>query len=71
MLAAVLPPLEWLVSTGAFLVALTLSVPLTLLTIAVAWIAHRPVIGGALLIAAIGSLLLLRKLHRPRAMRPA
>jgi hypothetical protein len=71
MLAAVLPPLEWLVSAGAFLVALTLSVPLTLLTIAVAWIAHRPVIGGALLVAAIGSLLLLRKLYRPRVIRPA
>lgn len=71
MLAAVLPPLEWIVSTGAFLVAMTLAVPLTLLTIAIAWMVHRPLIGGGLLAAAVGSLVLLRMLHRPRAARPA
>jgi hypothetical protein len=71
MLAAVLPPLEWIVSTGAFLVAVTLAVPLTLLTIAIAWMVHRPLIGGGLLAAAVGSLVLLRMLHRPRAARPA
>lgn len=70
MLAAVLPPLEWIVSAGAFLGAITLAVPLTLLTISIAWLVHRPLIGGALLVAAIVSLLALRMLHRPRA-RPA
>jgi hypothetical protein len=71
MLAAVLPPLEWVVSAGAFLVAVTLAVPLTLLTIAIAWLAHRPLIGGVLLVASVGSLVLLRMLHRPRAVQPA
>jgi hypothetical protein len=71
MLAAVLPPLEWVVSAGAFLVAVTLAVPLTLLTIAIAWVVHRPLIGGVLLVASVGSLVLLRMLHRPRAAQPA
>jgi hypothetical protein len=71
MLAAVLPPLEWIVSAGAFLAAVTLAVPLTLLTIAIAWLVHRPLIGGALLVAAVGSAVLLRKLHRPRAANAA
>jgi Transmembrane protein 43 len=61
MLFAVLPFLESLVGAGAFLVAITLAVPITLLTIAVAWIAHRPLIGGGLLLAAVAALLLLRQ----------
>jgi hypothetical protein len=68
MLFAVLPFLESLVGAGAFLVALTLAVPLTLLTIAFAWIVHRPLLGGLLLVGAVASAYLLRKLH-PR--RPA
>ena len=49
MLFAVLPFLESLVGAGAFLVALTLAIPVTLLTISIAWIVHRPLIGGLLL----------------------
>ena len=64
MLAAILPPLEWLVSAGAFLVALTLAVPITLLTIAIAWMVHRPLIGGGLLAAAVVLFVLLRQMHR-------
>jgi len=68
MLFAVLPFLESIVGTGAFLVAFTLAVPITLLTIAVAWIAHRPLIGGGLVVAAIAVFYLLRQLHpRPPA----
>ena len=68
MVFAVLPFLESLVGAGAFLVALTLAVPITLVTIAVAWIVHRPLIGGLLLVGAVAAVYLLRKLH-PR--RPA
>jgi hypothetical protein len=68
MLFAVLPFLESLVGAGAFLVALTLAVPVTLLTIAVAWIVHRPLIGGLLLVGAIGALFLLRWLHPRRTV---
>jgi Transmembrane protein 43 len=69
-LFAVLPFLESVVGTGAFLVALTLAVPVTLLTIAIAWIAHRPLIGGGLLVAAVAALFLLRFM-RPRRRAPA
>jgi hypothetical protein len=62
MLFAVLPFLESLVGAGAFLVAITLAVPITLLTISVAWIAHRPLIGGGLLLAAVAAWLLLRQM---------
>jgi hypothetical protein len=70
MLFAVVPFLESLVGAGAFLVALTLAIPVTLLTIAIAWIVHRPLIGGLLLVGAIGAWYLLRQLH-PRRTRPA
>jgi hypothetical protein len=69
MLFAVLPFLESLVGAGAFLVALTLAVPVTLVTIAIAWIVHRPLIGGLLLAAAIGAMLLSRRLHPRRTAR--
>jgi hypothetical protein len=70
MLFAVLPFLESLVGAGVFLVALTLTVPITLLTIAIAWIVHRPLIGGLLLAAAIGAWFLLRQLL-PKRGAPA
>ncbi len=67
MLFAFLPFLEALVGAGAFLAALTLAVPITLATIAVAWITHRPLIGGGLLAGAVVTLVLLRQLHPRRA----
>jgi hypothetical protein len=67
MVLAFLPFLEGIAETGAFLIALILTFPLTLLIIAVAWIAHRPVLGIGLLVAAGASLWLLGKLRR----RPA
>jgi hypothetical protein len=48
----VLPFMEGIADAGRFLLALTLAVPLALLTIAVAWIAHRPALGVGLLVAA-------------------
>jgi len=45
-LASVLPILGDLVGAGAFLVG-GRGIPLTLLTIAIAWLAHRPVLGLA------------------------
>lgn len=62
MLFAVVPFLESLVGAGAFLAALTLAIPVTLLTIALAWILHRPLIGGVLLVGAIAAWFLLRQL---------
>ena len=70
MLFAVVPFLESLVGAGAFLVALTLAIPVTLLTIALAWIVHRPLIGAALLIGAVAAWYVLRQLL-PRRIQPA
>jgi Transmembrane protein 43 len=67
MLFAILPFLESLVGAGAFLVALTLAIPITLLTIAIAWIAHRPLIGGLLLAGAIAAWFALKQLHPKRS----
>jgi hypothetical protein len=52
MLVAFLPFLQSFVGAGTFFVAVALSVPITLITIAVAWLASRPLIGGGLLMAA-------------------
>jgi Transmembrane protein 43 len=71
MLFAVLPLVESLVGAGAFLVALTLAVPLTLLTIAIAWIVHRPLIGGGLLLAAVAAWFLLHQMHPRRQAQAA
>ena len=46
---------------GLFVVALALAVPLTLLTVGVAWIAHRPLIGGGILAVAAGAWVLLSR----------
>ena len=71
MIFAVVPFLESLVGAGAFLVALTLAVPITLATIAVAWIVHRPLIGGLLLVGAVVAVYLLRQLHPRRPVQAA
>jgi hypothetical protein len=73
-LAGVLPSLEDIVSAGVGLVALALAVPPTLITIALAWIAYRPLVGGVLIVAGVAFAMLLRHLHRARrreAITPA
>jgi hypothetical protein len=62
----VLPFLESFVGAGTIVAALTLAVPITLTTIALAWIAHRPIIGGTLLAGAAVTLTALRWLHPRR-----
>ena len=70
VLAGVLPFLEDLVEAGVFLVALMLAVPLTLITIALAWFAHRPLIGALLIVAGIAFVLLIGYLRRAAPGRP-
>ncbi len=60
---------DGLVRLSLFLVALTLAIPVTLLTIAVAWMAHRPEVGGLLLAGAVAAWFLLRQLHPRRTAR--
>jgi hypothetical protein len=68
-LFAVLPFLGSMVGAAAFLVALTLALPITLVTIAIAWMSHRPLVGIGLLAGAVATLLLLRRMHPRRLAR--
>ena len=52
VLADVLPFLGTLVSGGIFFFALVFAIPLTLVTIALSWVAVRPLLGVGLLVAA-------------------
>ena len=65
-LLGVIPFLETLADVGVFMLALLLALPLTLLVIALAWITHRPLIGGALLVAGFATGYLLHRLRRAR-----
>jgi hypothetical protein len=76
ILASVLPFLGALVRGASAAFALVLTLPITLVTIAVAWIAFRPLIGGGLIVAAIGVFYALMRWHHARtptagAARPA
>jgi hypothetical protein len=68
MVLAFLPFLEGIAETGAFLIALMVSLPLTLLIIAIAWIVHRPILGVGLLVAAGALFWLLKGMRRKPAV---
>jgi hypothetical protein len=55
VLASIIPFLGDLLSAGAFMVALPLSLCLSLVTVAIAWIAFRPLIGIPLLLAGLAA----------------
>lgn len=55
MLVAFLPFLKGLVGAGTFFIALGLAIPITLITIAIAWIASRPLIAGGILLLAVAA----------------
>jgi hypothetical protein len=74
VLADVLPFLGGLVQTGVGLFALMIALPLSLITIAIGWIAHRPVLGISLLVAAgviFGVILMIARNRRPAPARVA
>jgi hypothetical protein len=64
------PLFEELVGIASFLLALIVAVPLALIVIAAAWIAHRPLVGVGLLVAGLGLGYLVRRLHRRPAQPP-
>jgi hypothetical protein len=64
--AAVIPFLGNIARGAAFFAALVISLPLTLVVVAVSWIAFRPLIGVGLLVVAAGALYGLHRLHRAR-----
>jgi len=66
-LAHILPFLGSLVEIGFAIVAFFISAILSMLVIALAWIVYRPILGVALIVAAIGCIVLLKRLHTKRA----
>ena len=71
VLADVLPFLGSIVGGGVFFFALVLAVPLTLVTIAVAWIVVRPLLGIGLLVVAALIVFGYHRLRPRRAPTPA
>jgi hypothetical protein len=69
--AAVIPLLGSIARGAAVLAALVISVPLSLIVIALAWIAFRPVVGVGLLVVAAAILFGLHRLHQMRHPVPA
>jgi hypothetical protein len=67
-LAAVLPFLGSLVRGATAAFAFVLTIPVTLVTIAISWLAFRPLIGGGILIAAAGIGYGLWRWHRGRTI---
>jgi hypothetical protein len=67
-IASVVPFLGGIVRGAAFFVALVIGLPLSLVVIALAWIGHRPLIGGGILLVAV---LLFVGLWRMHASKPA
>ena len=65
--AHVLPFLGSLVEIGFAIVAFFMSAIVSMLVIATAWIVYRPILGGVLIAAAIGCIVLLKRLHAKRA----
>lgn len=62
-IAAIIPFLGSIARGAAGLVAFVVALPLTLVVIAISWIAFRPLIGGGLLVLAAGLLYALRRWH--------
>lgn len=60
--ADVVPIVGSLLGAGTFLVALFMALSLSILTIGVAWIVYRPVVGFLLLAAALAAIALLRRI---------
>ena len=65
-LARVVPFLGSLVEMGFAIVAFLLSAIVSMLVIATAWIVYRPVLGVALIVAAIACIVLFKRLHAKR-----
>ncbi len=72
VLADVLPFLGTLVRTGTKAISFLIALPFSLLTIALAWIFYRPLIGISLLvIVVVCVVLIIKKAHAAKAAAPA
>lgn len=64
VLAAVLPFLGNLVAMGTGILALLISLPCTMITVALAWIAYRPLLAGALIAIAAVAIIAMKFMPR-------
>jgi hypothetical protein len=72
VLGSIIPMLGSLLGAGTGLIAFFVALALSLTTMALAWLAYRPLLGGGLLVLAVGSLVLLVRSHRKKkAAAPA
>lgn len=67
IVASILPFLATLVRGATGFFAFVLTIPIALITIAISWIAFRPIIGGGILLLAIGFGYLLWRWHHSRS----
>jgi hypothetical protein len=71
VVGSVIPFVGSILAAGAGFVAFFCALALSLTTIALAWLAYRPLLGGGLLALAVASVvLLLRRRRQPRAVIP-
>lgn len=72
VISGVLPFLGDIVAAGTFVMAILISLALSLATIAAAWVAYRPLLGIPLLLVAIAFLMMaLRKMGKAKKVRVA
>jgi hypothetical protein len=71
VLADVLPFLGSIMRFGTSLIALVIAVPTSLATIAIAWLAYRPVLGITLLVIGVGVPIALLIMKKGKAAAPA
>ncbi|MGD0143846.1 MAG: TMEM43 family protein, partial [Rhizomicrobium sp.] len=69
-IASIVPFLGGFVRGAAFFVSLVIGVPLSLVVIALAWIGHRPLVGGGILLLAVAVFYGLWRLHASRSPTP-
>ena len=67
--ASVLPFLGSIVRGAAAAISFVIALPLTLVVIALSWLAFRPLIGGGLLVVAAGALYGLWRWHQGRTAK--
>lgn len=61
-LASLLPLLESMVSMATFVMALAVALPLTLATIALAWLTYRPLLAGGLILGGLAAAFIIKRM---------
>lgn len=64
ILGSVLPFLGYLISMGTGLLSFLIALPCAMITIAIAWIAYRPILAGSLIALAVVSMIVIKLLAR-------